>query len=266
MSTGLSSFLLPFGKDWRLLGRGCCAEVYRVRHLESGVDVAIKKFFGRDMEATRQLRNELSILDQLSHDNITKIYSCFQENEVGYIVMQLCEGGTVADRLGGEGYTEEDASVVIHSVTKALAYLHSMKVFHRDVTCANILYESEAEDSKVLLCDFGVSKISDGSARTRVGTKGYMAPEILQGHCYDEKCDIWSLGIVTYYMLAGELPFPTSDMEAVHLRKMKNGDYKCPSYFSPEVVDFIARCLASNPSERPGANELLQHPWLAQWN
>lgn len=260
----LTSFLHPFGKDWRLLGRGSCAEVYRVRHLEAGIDVAIKKFFGRDDEAGKQLENELRILDGLSHENITKIYACFQENGVGYIVMQLCEGGTVAERISGDGYTEEEAIPVIQSVAKALAYLHSReeKVFHRDVTCSNILYESEAEDSKVLLCDFGVSKVSDGAAKTRVGTKGYMAPEILQGHSYDEKCDIWSLGIVTYYMLAGEFPFPTSEMEAVQVKKMKTGQYSCPSYFSPEVKDFIACCLVGDPNARKSAFELLQHPWL----
>lgn len=259
------SYLLAYDRNWTDLGGGRFARVYETTHLETGTKVAIKRLNGRDKFSITQLENEMKVLESLNHPNITRIYSCFEENNIGYIVMSLCEGGTVGERIDASGYDDSSASRVIYCVTNALVYLHSKKIFHRDIKPANILYESEDEDSNILLCDFGLSKIvQEGVTETRVGTVGYQAPEILQKRCYDEKCDIWSLGIVAYELIARDLPFPAKDKEAVHLRKMVSGEYKFYGLFSAEAENFIRRCLTSRPEDRPSAQDLLLDPWLAQ--
>jgi serine/threonine protein kinase len=179
--------------------------------------------------------------------------------------MPLCEGGALSSRLADATFSDYDAARVIRSVLSALDHIHSQNVIHRDVKPDNILYRTNDPQSDILLGDFGLSKfVQDGLADSRVGTKGYQAPQILRGHLYDYKCDIWSTGVVAYELLHAKTPFNESLRESELLNRMEKSAYVIAGDVSEKAADFIRACLRPDPEERPSASELLGHPWFAQ--
>jgi serine/threonine protein kinase len=127
------------------------------------------------------------------------------------------------------------------------------------------MYLRAAPGSDVLLGDFGLGKfVGEGLADSRVGTKGYQAPQILQGHLYDCKCDIWSTGIVAYELLHARLPFKDNQKEAALLDAMMRGRFEIDAGTSPEAADFVRACLQPDAARRPDAASLLRHPWFRQ--
>ena len=254
--------------QWESQGSGRFADVFRAQIRATGEYVAIKKMkYKITGEACVKFKNEFEILWRASQGdnvpNIVRVVSCFVVNNDGYIVMQpLCEGGTLESRIESEPFDDTGASRVIFEVLKALAYLHARDIVHRDVKPQNIMYLDNDDESPVYLCDFGLSKIvNEGMTATRVGTRGYQAPEILQGHMYTANCDVWSVGVVAYLMISGDMPFPKELSEAEVLARMKERQFEFNSDFSDNARDFISRCLQL-AAERPSAAQLLSHPWF----
>jgi calcium/calmodulin-dependent protein kinase I len=228
----------------------------------------MKVLSGLSAETQSKFMLEFDLLRQMSqsrHPNVISILACFIVENKGYLIMPLCEGGTLATKLAEGPFSDREASRVINSILRALAHVHSRNILHRDVKPENVMFRTLEPDSDVLLGDFGLGKVvEEGLADSRVGTKGYQAPQVLHGHLYDCKCDIWSTGIVAFELLHVALPFKTNQGEAGLLHAMESSAYEIDPIVSPDAADFIRKCLRPDPQDRPVAAALLDHPWFAQ--
>ncbi|XP_042740318.1 calcium/calmodulin-dependent protein kinase type 1G isoform X1 [Lagopus leucura] len=181
--------------------------------------------------------------------------------------MQLVSGGELFDRILERGvYTEKDASVVIHQVLTAVKYLHENGIVHRDLKPENLLYLTPEENSKIMITDFGLSKMEqNGIMSTACGTPGYVAPEVLAQKPYSKAVDCWSIGVITYILLCGYPPF-YEETESKLFEKIKEGYYEFESPFwddiSESAKDFIRHLLEKNPDTRFSCEEALRHPWI----
>ncbi|TPX33360.1 hypothetical protein SmJEL517_g03723 [Synchytrium microbalum] len=246
------------------IGRGAYGEVFKGIEKSTGVPVAIKilDFEADTSDDIEDIRKEIQILSTLDTPYVTKYYGSYVLGSRLWIVMELCSGGSCLDLLKPGVFEERHIAIVMKELLRGLQHLHSSGKIHRDIKAANILL---SEDGDVKLADFGVSaQITSTMTRknTFVGTPYWMAPEVIVRSAYNEKADVWSLGI-TAIELAKGLP-PNS-----HLPPMKvlfiiaNQDPPMlKGGFSPEFRDFVAKCLAKRASQRPDASSLLTHPFI----
>ena len=250
------------------LGRGRYGDVYQVKLKSTGEPFAMK-IINLNYQSEQSFMNELAILKSARHPNLVGVVAAYIFDHNGYIVMELCEGGTLATRIATDGALEEDeAAKYMKSIIEAVSYLHSINIIHRDIKPDNIFFSTSEFDSPLLLGDFGLSKLlTEGVTVTRVGTPGYQSPQIIQGHLYTFKTDIWSIGIIAFFLLQGKCPFDAEKSnEGQLLEKMRNNDYKFKIEVSKMAEDFIAKCLQFDESKRPSANELLEHPWIKMYS
>lgn len=189
------------------------------------------------------------------------------------MITDLAFGGELFDRICKKGsYFESDAVEIVKTTLSAVSYLHSNGIVHRDLKPENLLFRSPAEDSELLLADFGLSRIIDEEQMhvltTTCGTPGYMAPEIFDKTGHGKPVDMWALGVITYFLLCGYTPFDR-DTSVEEIKAIMAGDYS----FEPEeywedisekAKDFIRRCLTVKSSERISSTEARTHPFLTQ--
>ncbi|XP_061550328.1 calcium/calmodulin-dependent protein kinase type 1G-like isoform X2 [Phycodurus eques] len=184
-----------------------------------------------------------------------------------YLVMQLVSGGELFDRILDRGvYSEMDASRVIRQVLHAVSYLHHNDIVHRDLKPENILYYSPEENSKIMISDFGLSKMLDKDVMsTACGTPGYVAPEVLAQKPYSKAVDCWSIGVITYILLCGYPPF-YEDSETRLFSKITEAQYEFDPPFwddiSTSAKDFICNMMQKNPLMRYTTEQALRHPWI----
>jgi calcium-dependent protein kinase len=153
------------------------------------------------------MEQELSILLQTDHHHIVRYYECFLAHESVHLVMEMCVGQDLQCYLNKEKQlSEADAASIVQQVLRALTHLHDLEICHRDLKLDNLLFDPLSETVKMI--DFGMSKIfsNKNKMNTHLGTPYYIAPEIIMGK-YDKRCDLWSLGVITYMLLSGEPPF-----------------------------------------------------------
>jgi len=230
--------------------------------------IAKKHLTKEDLE---NLSKEVDIISQLDHPNIIKFLESYQDKYYFHIVMELCQGKEVFEKIIEEGcLTEHKVCEVLYKVLTALNYCHNIGICHRDVKPENILFENEDNDSEIKLIDFGLSKKygMEEKMHTILGTPYYVAPEVLNGE-YDQKCDIWSVGAIAYIMLSGEPPFNGSNNQEI-FKKILNHDIKFDGEkwekVSLAAKSFIIRCLTKKPEKRFNASQALQHEWFNQLN
>jgi calcium-dependent protein kinase len=214
------------------------------------------------------LVKEVDIISGLDHPNIIKFYETYHDKYFFHIVMELCQGKEVFDNIANHGYMSEKKVVnIIFKVLLAIAHCHSRGITHRDLKPENILFESLKPDAEIKLIDFGLSRkyAKDEKMHTILGTPYYVAPEVLKGE-YDEKCDIWSIGAMTYLMLCGDPPFTGSSNSEIFKKIVKNevkfNPYKWKN-ISNNAKDFVKLCLNKNASERPSASKAVEHKWFS---
>jgi len=244
------------------LGEGGYGKVYRAKHKESGFNIAIKMI---NLEGDgRNIKDEINILKQCRHANVVSYYGTCDENNKLWILMDMCSLGSVADILDlCCALNEDQISYVVAEVLKGLTYLHAKNIIHRDVKSANILLTNQAQ---VKIVDFGISAQIDNTDKVNepVGSPYWMAPEVIMETDYNEKCDIWSLGI-TIIEMAERLP-PNSNMHPFRalfmIPKKDPPTFTEPSKWSAQMVEFVGLCLKKNPADRPSAIELLMHPFV----
>ena len=155
------------------------------------------------------MMNEINNLKILDHPNILRMYESYECDKRYYIVTDISKGGELFDEIAKNRYfTEPNAQTVIKALTSCISYIHYHGIMHRDLKPENILLEETYEYDKIKLIDFGESvKFEKGKPNTEmVGTAYYIAPEVL-AKSYDEKCDMWSIGVITYILLSGSPPF-----------------------------------------------------------
>lgn len=241
------------------IGEGRMAVVYRAYqpHLERWVAVKILRVSETDdrAEFLRRFRQEARAIAALRHPNILTIYDYGEVQGTAYIVMEYVPGGSLKARLTGRPIPWSEVAGWIIPVGQALAYAHAQGIVHRDVKPANILL---ARPDWPLLADFGLVKLMgrpEGITRpgVSIGTPAYLSPEQVMGEPVDYRSDIYSLGVMLYELLTGQLPFRAATPVEAMLRRLQEPPIPprlaCPS-LSPTLEAIILRALARNPGDR----------------
>ncbi|KMT20238.1 hypothetical protein BVRB_1g002420 [Beta vulgaris subsp. vulgaris] len=223
--------------------------------------------------AIEDVRREVKILKSLSgHKHLVQFYDACEDSNNVYVVMELCEGGELLDRILSRGgrYSEEDAKAIIKQILNVVSFCHLQGVVHRDLKPENFLFTSRSEDADMKLIDFGLSDFIRPEERLNdiVGSAYYVAPEVLH-RSYSLEADIWSIGVITYILLCGSRPFwarTESGIFRTVLRADPNfEDLPWPSV-SPEAKDFVKRMLNKDYRKRMTAAQALTHPWIRDEN
>ncbi|KAE9608829.1 hypothetical protein Lal_00020583 [Lupinus albus] len=219
--------------------------------------------------AIEDVRREVKMLKTLSgHKKIVKFYDAFEDVNNVYIVMELCEGGELLDRILDRGgrYPEDDAKAIILQILDVVAYCHIQGVVHRDLKPENFLFVSKEENAEMKVIDFGLSDFIRPDQRLNdiVGSAYYVAPEVLH-RSYSVEADLWSIGVISYILLCGSRPFWAHTESGIFrsvLRANPNFDDSPWPYISPEAKDFVKRLLNKDHRKRMTAAQALTHPWL----
>ncbi|KAI5625747.1 calcium/calmodulin-dependent protein kinase type 1B, partial [Silurus asotus] len=251
------------------LGEGSFSEVRVAEHRRTHKRVAIKCIRKKAFKGKESmLENEIAVLRRLKHGNIISLEETFETPAKLYLVMTLVTGGELLDRILKQGsYTEKDASHVILQVLEAVKYLHQLDIVHRDLKAKNLLYETPFQDSKIVLSDFGLSKIADqGFLSTACGTPAYVAPELLQEKTYGKEVDLWAMGVISFILLCGYPPFyDDNDTELYKQIIEAKVEFDSPYWddISDSAKDFIVHLLEKDPKRRFNCEQALQHLWIS---
>lgn len=214
------------------------------------------------------LENEIKVLRRLKHHNIVQLLETFEDKTKVYLIMELVTGGELFDRIVEKGsYTEKDAAGLIRQVLEAVHYMHEQGVVHRDLKPENLLYYSQDEESKIMISDFGLSKMEDsGIMATACGTPGYVAPEVLAQKPYGKAVDVWSIGVISYILLCGYPPF-YDENDANLFAQILKGEFEFDSPYWDEISDsakdFIRQMMCVNVDKRFSCKQALGHPWIS---
>eukprot|EP01102_Stenamoeba_stenopodia_P003992 TRINITY_DN14124_c0_g1_i1.p1 TRINITY_DN14124_c0_g1~~TRINITY_DN14124_c0_g1_i1.p1 ORF type:complete len:948 (-),score=229.86 TRINITY_DN14124_c0_g1_i1:61-2904(-) len=245
------------------LGEGAHGAVWKAIHKETGFVLAMKTVqVGTEGE---EVKKEIDILKNCRDQNIVQYYGSILQGSNIWILMDYCGAGSTLDiiKKHKKNFTEKQISAVMYYVLKGLIYLHGRGTIHRDLKSANILLTDEAD---VKIADFGVSSQLGNAqkAQTVVGTPLFMSPEVMNGESYDERADIWSLGITAIEMADGEPPyFKENLMRAMLLIATEAPpSLKNPADWSESFLNFIHTCLQRESAKRPKASELIEHPFI----
>ncbi|KAH7299180.1 hypothetical protein KP509_25G076400 [Ceratopteris richardii] len=253
------------------IGRGHFGLIRICTHRITGEAFACKSISKRTLrckEDVEDVRREVRIMNHLKgHPNIVKLIATYEDRQAVHLLMELCTGGELLDRIITRGkYTERQASRAFRTIIEVIANCHSRGVMHRDLKLENFLLLNKKEESPLIAIDFGLSVFfKPGDVFTEfAGTAYYMAPEVL-GHQYGPEADIWSAGVVLYILLCGVPPF-WADTEQGIFNAVLGGKFDLtrepwPS-ISSSAKDLITRILNSNPKERLTLQEIQSHPWL----
>ena len=243
----------------KVLGKGKFGIVFEAVRKEDGLRVAIKvikKSLLMTPKMYDQVETEINILTITDHSCIVKMIENFETKTDIFIVMEHIEGGDLYQQLKREPIEETLAIKYIRQIIEGLEHLHSMNIVHRDIKPDNIL----VMDDRIKICDFGWSCISDKSQHGICGTLDYICPEMVRNTLYNKTIDLWCLGVLTYELLTGKLPFYNITYKGTYKRILKL-DYKIPNTVSDKAKDFISLLLRES-EERMGLEEALNHPWL----
>ena len=255
---------------WQL-GEGAFSIVREGSHKESGLSYAIKIVIRSGLlgEEEIRLKREIAILTDLKHKNIVRLHEVFDEPESYFLVTEMMSGGDLLGRLEDVSFFgERQARRICQSVLEAVSYMHSKKVAHRDLKPENLLLDSDKDNAVVKIADYGFAKREEkpNSFTTMCGTPAYVAPEIISAVPYGMKVDLWSVGIITYILLAGYQPFRGDDGDTLK-RGILYGDFTFDSKFwsniSNEAKAFITNVLTVNPDKRLSAEEALAQAWFS---
>ncbi|KAJ1928039.1 Calcium/calmodulin-dependent protein kinase type I [Tieghemiomyces parasiticus] len=271
-------------RSGHIIGSGTFSVVKEVYRIDTGERLAAKVIPKRLVRGKeRLLQNEVTIMRKLSHvhPNLLTLHDCFETANNIYLVTELATGGDLFDRLSSKGtFYETEAAIIIRSVVRAVAFLHSQNIVHR------------GGDADLMIADFGLSTIVTESDATdlsaRCGTAGYMAPEILLRQTYGPPVDMWAVGVMTYLLLSGFMPFEYARASGSEDDGHAGGDfhpgqlseaelindlftYSYDYLFEPaqywrgityEARDFIKSLINTDPERRMTAEMALAHPWL----
>ncbi|XP_048061746.1 ribosomal protein S6 kinase alpha-2 isoform X2 [Megalobrama amblycephala] len=252
------------------IGIGAYSVCKRCVHRITSVEYAVKIID----RAKKDPSEEIEILLRYGqHPNIITLKDVYDDGKFVYLVMELMRGGELLDRiLRQKCFSEREASAVLCTITKTVEYLHSQGVVHRDLKPSNILYVDETGDPEsIRICDFGFAKqlrAENGLLMTPCYTANFVAPEVLKKQGYDAACDIWSLGILLYTMLAGFTPFangPDDTPEEI-LARIGSGKFALAGgnwdTVSDAAKDIVTKMLHVDPHQRLTAPLVLRHQWI----
>ncbi|KAM9412402.1 ribosomal protein S6 kinase alpha-2 isoform 3-T4 [Salvelinus alpinus] len=252
------------------VGLGAYSVCKRCIHKITSVEYAVKIIDRVKKDPSEEIE---ILLRYGQHPNIITLKDVYDDGRYVYLVMELMRGGELLDRiLYQKCFSEREASAVLCTITKTVEYLHSQGVVHRDLKPSNLLYVDETGDPEsIRICDFGFAKqlrAENGLLMTPCYTANFVAPEVLKKQGYDAACDIWSLGILLYTMLAGFTPFangPDDTPEEI-LARIGSGKYALTGgnwdTVSDAAKDIVTKMLHVDPHQRLTAPQVLRHQWI----
>ena len=277
-------------KRGKLLGKGAFGNVYESKNPIFDNKIAMKiidknKININDInneiqnEEKEDMKSEINILKKLSHPNIVRIFEFYETDNYFYIITEFCKEGELSNYLNKNILSEAQLCVIFYQVFSGLIYLHQNHIIHGDLKPQNILISSIENNSEynekyawIKIIDFGTAKIFKKTiikGDDIVGTLYYIAPEVFSSNYdnYDEKSDIWSVGIILYKALTKKYPFiGKSDEETVHYILEGEHDTRPLMNYSEELQDLIKNLLMKDPNKRPSAIEALNHKWFKKFN
>jgi len=221
-----------------------------------------------------RIRQEIQILQVLGNRPGLVSLVDTDESLAGSIrlVLELCEGGELYDRIQQKQYyPEQEAKVCCYQLVDAVSYIHSRGIMHRDLKPENILLASKVSNTDIKISDFGLARISRDYPRrlprshSICGSDFYLAPEVIKQEEYGREIDIWAVGVITYVLLSGSLPFFHNVLHKLY-RQIVERDLSFPEQawknVSKGALDFILRLLQVRAGDRLTADQALSHPWL----
>ena len=259
-----------FYKIGSLIGNGGFGQVRICTKIEDKNNklYALKSIFLN--QCAKDIIKEVEILISLDHPNIIKFYEYYIDDEFFHIIMEICTGGDLADKLKKSGgkLSELVMCNIIWKALSAISYCHSKGIVHRDLKPDNIMFETnDNNETDVKIIDFNLSKqqINSGKMASVLGTPTYMAPEVIMGQ-YTEKCDVWAIGVITYLCISGTLPFNDSKSLFNIYNNILNEEVKFQDDIwkkvSFECKDFLKKCMTKDVNNRLESKEALIHPWF----
>jgi serine/threonine protein kinase len=246
----------------RLIGKGSFGKVYLATHkLTNGSKVVLKSANKGDSNLAREIHHHR----QFVHPHIARLYEVIVTETLVWLVLEYCPGDELYNYLVQHGRLPVDkVQKTFTQLVGAVSYVHQQSCVHRDLKLENILLDKH---ENVKLCDFGFTREYEGKAnhlQTFCGTICYSAPEMLKGEKYaGEKVDVWSLGVILYALLTGELPFDDDD-DAVTRNMILTEEPKYPDHIPADALALLKRLLSKRPLLRPSLPEILSHQFLAE--
>lgn len=257
-----------FYKRERFLGKGHFSAVYMASDRATGEKFAVKiiKKDKNDLEKSRKfIRREVKVLSITTHPNLVRAVDFFSSNGKPHIIMEYIEGGSLRELIKRKTrLSEDEARPIIRGILHGVSYLHKSNIVHRDLKPENVLMVREDYPK---ITDFGLATFrnEDKHIHSVVGTPSYVAPEIMRNVPYGPPADVWSCGIILYFMIVGERPFQGENREAIK-RAVLDGNMRFPSdVLGPHAVQLrhLITCMLSHDQRtRISAPDALQHPWL----
>eukprot|EP00397_Hematodinium_sp_SG-2012_P005857 GEMP01005881.1.p1 GENE.GEMP01005881.1~~GEMP01005881.1.p1 ORF type:complete len:747 (+),score=79.74 GEMP01005881.1:20-2260(+) len=251
------------------LGEGSFGTVYLVDHLVTKEKRVCKEIQKKNSSVPiEQILAEIKIMSELDHPNVLKVYEFFDTHDVLYMILEICAGGELLARIKKKGPKNEQVKIAwIHDTMKqslrALSFMHSRRIAHKDLKPENILYTDDNSNT-VKVIDFGLAEWFKQSQRysdLQCGTPLYCAPEIFSNSPFDFRVDIWSLGIILFYMIEGALPFMGNNLPEVK-GKVCSGDPPPVPRCNNLMQDLCVQMLTKNATARPTAPQCLTHKWF----
>ena len=251
------------------LGEGTFGTVRLGINRQTGEKVAIKileKIKMTNYDDKNRLEREIKILNKIHHPNIVKLFCIIETDRQIFIVMEYIKGNELFQYiLVKKKLEEEEACYYFLQIINCIDYLNKLKISHRDLKAENIIIEQKLKEIKLI--DFGLSNIYENGKllSTACGSPIYAAPEMLEGKLYKGlSVDIWSAGIVLFYMLCGHFPFDDVSNDKLY-KKIIKGKFEIPKFLSKNAKDLINKILVVNPKKRINLKDIKKHPWIVNF-
>ncbi|GMH68088.1 hypothetical protein TL16_g04845 [Triparma laevis f. inornata] len=265
----------------KILGSGASSEVVRIRHRKTSTRYALKTFF-KSKSQSKQLSyytNEISILKQVDHPNVIRLFQAYEHGRNLHMVLELCSAGNLLRVLNNQPrrrVSELQGAQFCMQILRAINYIQGVGVCHRDMKLENVMLERPCSDAQIKVIDFGYAtqfKKGDAPMTSFVGTAYATAPEVFMAN-YTETCDLWAVGVITYAMLCGLRPFVGREILSVHNSKYKSmvrdilsGTFVWPKFaskLSEKAKDFVEGLLTVDVNKRLDVKRALQHDFITQ--
>ncbi|XP_006872638.1 PREDICTED: myosin light chain kinase 3 [Chrysochloris asiatica] len=251
-----------------VLGGGRFGQVHRCTERSTGLPLAAKIIKVKSVKDREDVKNEINIMNQLSHVNLIQLYDAFENKNSFTLIMEYVDGGELFDRITDEKYhlTELDVILFTRQICEGIHYLHQHYILHLDLKPENILCVSQS-GHQIKIIDFGLARRYKPREKLKVnfGTPEFLAPEVVNYEFVSFPTDMWSVGVITYMLLSGLSPFlGETDAETMNFIVNCSWDFDADTFegLSEEAKDFVSRLLVKEKSCRMSATQCLKHEWV----